>query len=1609
MKMKQGILSILLLILTAALSTQADTVRIMTIGNSFADNACRYLDDIAAAQGHTIVIEKANIGGGSLEGHWNGMEAWKIDPDSAEAKPYGEWTGSSNVARSLEYKLNMHAYDWVTIQQVSHRSYQYDTFQPYAADLVDFIHEHAPGVGLAVHQTWAYREDDSLYDTGSYPNDPGEMYAGLTDSYLRLAQVSGGVPILPSGAAFENARLSTNWNLSIDPSWDPDTAVYPELPNTIHSLHSGWEWQGGTNTVYLDSHHAGPNGEYLAGLMWYQFLFDDDATNVTWKPADVSSADAALLRQIASDTAKEKELWMQDDPMEVLFLGNSFTHLAGGTADTNGVSGIPKRFREIAVGMGEDEPIVRQFAPGGSKLYEKVDDTNVLAYLNNPARTWDYVVLQEHSLYPTDLYAISTQRFYQAVQDLKAVITNANPATEALLYMTWARQDGHALYTDEADTFDDRLHMQAQLRKHYDAAGEAAGVEVVPVGNGWDLVYARDASLGDSLYGADQYHQGPNGAYFNALVFYSRIYGREPTGLTAPNDSSPVPQADADALMPLAWQTATPAEFLFIGNSFTHRGGGLAARFQQLLEVSGDPDPVSTQVAYSGWSLKGHWTDADQDARNAINDTNRSWDAVSLQEYSTYPTERNAAKRADFFTYGSNFYNEVTSADSNTTVLLFETWARSESNTAFYSDPANAALVDRPTMQAQLRTNYNQLAQNTGATVAPCGDAWETAHHVDRSVPLYASDEYHQSDTGAYLNSLIFYSTFFGRDPRGLRPPTDIDADDAAFLQEVARSEVLGGYQVHQAPQVTLIAPTNNPAQISGTGSILTLQVALSDDDYPGVGLTSLWTQVSGPGTADFADAGSTNTTVTFDQEGTYQLRVTVDDSDLTDTLDLTVHVGAIAVASGPLATWNFQSMTGSTSITETNASFMATGMLRSATSGVLTHSDTSRMYGSVNAIKGGRADFASLADALAAGEYFKWTVEPEEGMLLSITNLFLKTDHSSLVTGAVFSSVSGFTAGDVLATMLDGNQDTSIDLSADSRFDRLDGPVEFRLYGFGTDSQYRLMQVGDSYSSSDTDDDIVISGTLFEEADGSSTNIQTDVSSVAVPEGSTNIFRVRLSAAVAQPATVTVARTAGDTDLSVSSGGTLVFATNAWDQWQTVTLAAAEDGDFTNGSATVTLSSPGLPDAAVTVTESENDFLPQIELSTNALAVAEGSTASFDVRLDRAPAAAKTVTVSRISGDSDLTVSAGGSPVFDSGNWDQWQTVTLAAAEDGDTADGSAVIQAASPQSDNVTLTATEADNDEPIVGDSLYRVLVDFNDSYVPGGNWNVTDSYNVSGQVLTDLTATNGATTDADLYIADIFSGANGSGIADSSLYPSEAQRDSFYITGFGGVGSQTQAIVQVRGLSTSNLYDITLFGSRAASEDDRTSRFVINDQTQYVHCADNTTNAAVFTGLSAPTGAITIVLSPYNESDVHQEYAYLGVLDLTAYASADGETDTDGDGLPDDWESEHFGSSTAANPTHMAANGINTVRETYIAGINPTNPASTFVISDLDPLTAEHVLQWQNVSGRVYSVYWSSNLLSGFQILQSNITGGAFTDAVHQTDPSGFYRIDVELAP
>jgi|GEM_PF-3138655 len=155
----------------------------------------------------------------------------------------------------------------------------------------------------------------------------------------------------------------------------------------------------------------------------------------------------------------------------------------------------------------------------------------------------------------------------------------------------------------------------------------------------------------------------------------------------------------------------------------------------------------------------------------------------------------------------------------------------------------------------------------------------------------------------------------------------------------------------------------------------------------------------------------------------------------------------------------------------------------------------------------------------------------------------------------------------------------------------------------------------------------------------------------------------------------------------SPSSTGTLTLTpTSGQSGTAIVTVRVQDNGGTANG---------GQDTFTQTLTVRVNVPLeqPQLVVAPLNLIVTEGQPASFSVRLTSAPASSVNVMVVRTSGDSDLSVVNVAPLTFTPANWSANQTVTLAAALDADTANGSASFTVSASGLTPVTVTATEAD----------------------------------------------------------------------------------------------------------------------------------------------------------------------------------------------------------------------------------------------------------------------------------------------------------------------------
>ncbi len=220
-------------------------MNILAIGNSFSQDATRYLYGIAKKQGYkNFNVTNLYIGGCSLSMHHRNMLG---DKKSYFLESNGIATG---FLVSIKEALLNRDWDIVTIQQVSHFSPNYNTYEPYLTNLIAYVRELAPKAKIYIHETWAYEKDSNRLVNEMHFNTPEEMYAKIHESYLKAAEKADGL-IIPSGTLFMNM------------------------------LHSGIE------KVHRDSFHATYGlGRYALGLLWLHTLLGADISENTFDDFD---------------------------------------------------------------------------------------------------------------------------------------------------------------------------------------------------------------------------------------------------------------------------------------------------------------------------------------------------------------------------------------------------------------------------------------------------------------------------------------------------------------------------------------------------------------------------------------------------------------------------------------------------------------------------------------------------------------------------------------------------------------------------------------------------------------------------------------------------------------------------------------------------------------------------------------------------------------------------------------------------------------------------------------------------------------------------------------------------------------------------------------------------------------------------------------------------------------------------------------------------------------------------------------------------------------------------------------------------------------------------
>ncbi|MFC2710423.1 DUF4886 domain-containing protein [Hoylesella oralis] len=265
---RKSLLFIALMLFVSVVCEAGKVIRVLAIGNSFSEDAVeQYLYELALAQGDSLIIGNAYIGGCSIDRHWDNSQTGKADYGYRKIVD-GKMVTQPHV--TLERAIKDDDWDIISLQQASHFSGLPETYG-HLADLKRYVMATATNknVEIVFHMTWAYAKDSSHGGFKNYGNDQQQMYRMILSAVNKAIEQTGIKRVIPSGVAIQNARETMGDVLNRD----------------------GFHLQ----LTY---------GRYTAACTWCEFLTGKNVVGNPYKPDTIDDHTARLAQEAAHKAMK---------------------------------------------------------------------------------------------------------------------------------------------------------------------------------------------------------------------------------------------------------------------------------------------------------------------------------------------------------------------------------------------------------------------------------------------------------------------------------------------------------------------------------------------------------------------------------------------------------------------------------------------------------------------------------------------------------------------------------------------------------------------------------------------------------------------------------------------------------------------------------------------------------------------------------------------------------------------------------------------------------------------------------------------------------------------------------------------------------------------------------------------------------------------------------------------------------------------------------------------------------------------------------------------------------------------------------------------------------
>ena len=228
-------------------------MKILSIGNSFSEDAHAYLHALASQRGIDLETVNLAIGGCSLQTHWsnitNGNANYLLGINGAE------W---EKELVSIEQILKSDTFDVITLQQVSGYSGEYESYQPYLNDIIAYVLKHQPSASLYLHRTWAYEIDSDHGDFPRYHKNQEKMLEAICNATNQASKET-------------NAKLILSGN------------VIQALRNNV----AKFDYKNGGDSLCRDGFHMSDYGRLAVALTWLATLTGTPVEPMTFNDYDI--------------------------------------------------------------------------------------------------------------------------------------------------------------------------------------------------------------------------------------------------------------------------------------------------------------------------------------------------------------------------------------------------------------------------------------------------------------------------------------------------------------------------------------------------------------------------------------------------------------------------------------------------------------------------------------------------------------------------------------------------------------------------------------------------------------------------------------------------------------------------------------------------------------------------------------------------------------------------------------------------------------------------------------------------------------------------------------------------------------------------------------------------------------------------------------------------------------------------------------------------------------------------------------------------------------------------------------------------------------------------